>query len=274
LQLVKGENVFLDVLRWKTFSQSVSTASSNVFVMDSMFYMPQFDRHRMIRIYLPPGYQDATERYPVLYMHDGQNLFDQATSFSGEWAVDELFDRLHSEGKKVPIVVGIDNGGEHRIAEYTPWKNERHGGGDGERYAKFIVETLKPYVDLHYRSLPDRKNTVVAGSSLGGLISFYLILQHSETFGMAAVFSPSFWFSRDVYDFAGMKRKHPARIYMLGGTNESEHLVSQMEEMMKTLRKSGFRKRELHLKVVEGGRHNEELWRTQLEESVYWLFKL
>jgi predicted alpha/beta superfamily hydrolase len=274
LALVPGDSVFLAIEGWKSGEKLSPTVSPNVTVVDSVFLLSGPGSYRTIRIYLPPGYHQTSERFPVLYMHDGQNLFDRATSFSGEWEVDELFDRLHAEGKKVPIVVGIDNGGERRISEYTPWKNEQYGGGEGDEYARFVLETLKPYIDHHYRTLPGRENSAVAGSSLGGLISFYMILRYPEVFSMAAVFSPSFWYSREVYTFArAVKRKHPARIYMMGGTDEYGQLVPQMEEMQKILRKRGYRKNEVHLKVVEGGKHNEELWRTQMEDAFNWLFR-
>ncbi len=135
-----------------------STAASNVKIISTDFFIPQLNRNRRIWMYFPPAYETSGSSYPVLYMHDGQNLFDAITSFSGEWEVDETLNKLAAEGKRVPLVVGIDNGGADRISEYTPWSNTQYGGGDGEKYMKFIVETLKPYIDQHYRTLPDRTN--------------------------------------------------------------------------------------------------------------------
>jgi predicted alpha/beta superfamily hydrolase len=127
--------------------------------MDENFFMPQLNRSRRIWLYLPPAYETSGLSYPVMYMHDGQNLFDVLTAYSGEWEVDEALNTLASQGHKVPIVVGIDNGGTNRIGEYTPWSNPDYGGGDGDLYIRFIVETLKPYIDQHYRTLSDRSNT-------------------------------------------------------------------------------------------------------------------
>jgi pimeloyl-ACP methyl ester carboxylesterase len=173
----------------------------------------------------------------------------------------------------VPIVVGIDNGGVHRLAEYTPWPHPQHGGGDGDKYARFIVETLKPHIDDNYRTLPQREHTGVMGSSLGGLISHYIALKYQDIFSKAGVFSPSFWFSDSSYIFAYQTGKqHPMRYYMMGGTNESGGLVEQMHLMMDTLAAAGFGANELHLKVVPGGQHNEYLWRTQFGEAYEWLF--
>jgi metallo-beta-lactamase class B len=149
-----------------------STATASVSILDTAFAMPQLERTRRIWLYLPPGYAASTRRYPVLYMHDGQNLFDAATSFAGEWGVDETLDSLHALGDPGVIVVGIDNGRMKRMDEYTPWHNTRYGGGEGDAYVDFLTQTLKPYVDAHYRTLAERVHTGVAGSSMGGRSRF------------------------------------------------------------------------------------------------------
>ncbi|HYE53636.1 MAG TPA: alpha/beta hydrolase-fold protein, partial [Chitinophagaceae bacterium] len=172
------------------------TASRNVRIMDSAFYMPQLKRYRRIWVYLPPGYFIGNKRYPVLYMHDGQNLFDDATAFSGEWGIDETLDSM----KKHCIVVGIDNGGLKRMNEYNPYDNDRFGKGEGKQYLAFIVKTLKPFIDKKYKTLADKKNTHIAGSSMGGLISMYAAIVYPNVFGSAGVFSPSFWISPKLKD--------------------------------------------------------------------------
>lgn len=251
-----------------------STAASNVSVMDDNFFMPQLNRNRSIRIYLPPAYETSGLSYPVLYMHDGQNLFDVLTSFSGEWEVDEALNTLASQGHIVPIVVGIDNGGSFRLSEYTPWPNTEYGGGDGELYMRFIVETLKPYIDQHYRTLPDRNNTGIMGSSLGGLISHYGALRYQDVFSKAGIFSPSYWFSDSVWSFTGLTGKqHDMRLYQLCGTLEGGNTVSDMLRMNDTLIKAGFRQDEILNKVVTGGQHNEALWRSNFAEAYLWLFE-
>ena len=156
---------------WEDVSQG-STAAPNVHLLDADFFMPQLNRSRRIMIYLPPDYETSQKRYPVLYMHDGQNLFDDATSFSGEWGVDESLNELHSQGDYGCIVVGIDNGGGLRIDELAPWLNTNYNeGGEGAQYMDFIVETLKPHVDANYRTFTGREFTAIMGSSLVGLIS-------------------------------------------------------------------------------------------------------
>ncbi len=159
------------------------------------FIIPQLNRERRIWMYLPPDYEVSNEAYPVVYMHDAQNLFDETTSYSGEWSVDETLDRLFKDKNLKLIVVGIDNGGEKRLDEYSPWKNEKYGGGEGDAYLDFVVNTLKPYIDNNFNTLKDKTNTAIIGSSMGGLISHYAALKYPEVFGKIGVYSPAFWFS-------------------------------------------------------------------------------
>ncbi len=269
-----GDTVHLKIFNWSNGGGGGgSTAAENVHIMDENFFMPQLNRTRRIWIYLPPGYEQDTLHYPVLYMHDGQNLFDQSTSFAGEWEVDETLNRLSSQGKEVPIVVGIDNGGTYRISELTPWVNQQYGGGQGGLCMDFIVQTLKPFVDEHYRTLTGRKNTAIAGSSLGGLISHYGVLMFRNIFSKAAVFSPSFWFSDSVWSFV---KNHPRqlsmRMYLLCGSAEEEPMVSDMLTMKDSLLQYGYEENDLKTKVVAGGQHNEKLWRESFEAAYLWLF--
>ncbi len=142
--------------------------------------------------------------------------------------MDETLNKLAAQGKNVPIVVGIDNGGGDRIGEYTPWSNPQYGSGNGDKYMEFIVETLKPYIDQHYSTLPDRENTGIMGSSLGGLISQYSSLKYQGTFSKAGLFSPSYWFSDSIWTFTQETGKQYAmRFYQLCGTNESAGMVAE-----------------------------------------------
>jgi hypothetical protein len=156
-------------------------------------WSPQLFNERDLYVYLPRGYGESGQRYPVLYMQDGQNLFDDALSFAGEWHLDEA---LENDPALPPcIVVGIPNTGPRRLDEYTPFMDAKHGGGDGERYLDFLVETVKPLIDADFDTLPDPENTGIGGSSLGGLISLYGFFARPGTFGFAAVMSPSIWFA-------------------------------------------------------------------------------
>ncbi len=268
-----ADTLEITILSWEDMGGNNSTAAENVIIMDEDFYMPQFERYRRIWLYLPPDYDTSGEDYPVLYMHDGQNLFDAATSFAGEWEVDETLNEMFDEGFDVPIVVGIDNGGAYRIDEYTPWPNAQYGGGDGDLYAQFIVETLKPYIDENYRTKPGREFTGVMGSSLGGLISHYISIKYQDVFSKAGIFSPSYWYTGDIYDFTYETGKQEnMRFYIMGGTEESQGLIDEMNAMIDTLQAAGFGENEMTMKVVEGGQHNEALWRQEFGEAYEWMY--
>ncbi|MEZ5084076.1 MAG: alpha/beta hydrolase-fold protein [Bacteroidales bacterium] len=268
-----GETVGIIIYNWADNTGGNSTAADNVVIMDENFYMPQLNRTRKIWLYLPPDYESTTKNYPVIYMHDGQNLFDAYTSFAGEWEVDETLNELYDIGKSVPIVVGINNGGTERINEYTPWPNPQYGGGDGALYIDFIVETLKPYIDEHYRTLPERGFTAIWGSSLGGLISFYGALKFQDVFGKAGIFSPSYWFSDSIWTFTEeMGRQQPMRLYQMTGGAEGGSMVEDTWAMHELLTTLGFGLDELQSGIVIGGIHSENLWREAFQLAYLWLF--
>jgi len=262
--------------------QKKSTAAKNVTVLTKEFEILKLHRKRTVRLYLPPGYHKSNEAYPVMYMHDAQNIFDAETASYGEWGVDETLNKLYRDKNFKVIVVGIDNGGSKRLDEYSPWKNDAYGGGEGDQYLDFLVKTLKPYIDSNYKTLTDKKNTAIVGSSMGGLISHYAALKYPTVFGKIGVFSPAFWFSPEVKDFS---KKHgglkDTRMYFLAGGkegsntafNEISQTVKDMNSMVKTLKNHGFAPENVTSKVVPEGKHNEKLWRTNFEESMLWLFQ-
>ena len=268
------DSVDVSIANWADAGGGInSTAAANVKIVSTDFFMPQLNRTRRIWVYYPPDYETSAKRYPVLYMHDGQNVFDAATSFSGEWEVDETLNTLAAQGKQVPLVVGIDNGGGNRIGEYTPWPNPQYGGGDGGKYMQFIVETLKPYIDANFRTLSDRENTAIMGSSLGGLISHYGTLKYQDVFSKAGLFSPSYWYSDSIWQFThNAGNAGNMRFYQLCGTNEGATMESEMKQMKDSLLRNGFAQGDIFNKVVIGGEHNEKLWREAFAEAYLWLF--
>ncbi len=276
------DTVYIKIASWQGADlANASTAAKNVSVISETFKMPQLDRERRVWVYVPPGYKNSKENYPVLYMHDGQNLFDASTSYSGEWEIDETLNRLFSLHNFKLIVVGIDNGGDKRLDEYSPWKHPKHGGGEGAAYMEFIVNTLKPHIDKNYKTLPDRNNTGIMGSSMGGLISHYAALKYPEVFGKAGVYSPAFWFAPEVTQFSKTfgNLKHTQLYYLAGGKeggNSSFEGISQtandMNSMVALLKKQGFSANNITSKVEPEGAHNEALWRTNFEETISWLF--
>ena len=183
LQSGKQKEIHLKIQGWKKNMKKASTASPQVKIVSTAFDIPQLKRKRRIWIYLPPSYTNSSKKYPVLYAQDGQNLFDASTAYADEWHLDETLDSLFAD-KQNPeiIVVGIDNGEKHRMQEYAPWSHPKYGDGEGNVYIDFIVNYLKPFIDQNYRTLSDRENTGILGSSMGGLISFYAALKIPGSF--------------------------------------------------------------------------------------------
>ena len=229
-------------------------------------------------VFLPPGYDAEPERrYPVLYLHDGQNLFDDATAFSREWQVDETAQRLIEEGAIEPLViVGVSNAGPARIDEYTPTRDRRHrAGGGATRYGRMLVEDLKPFIDRTYRTLPDPAHTGLGGSSLGGLVSMYLGLQYTGLFWRLAVLSPSVWWDdRFILRRARLlSHRSPARIWLSAGTAEGEGVVEGAAALRDVLVSKGWTEGEdLAFHVIEGGRHDEATWAAEMEAVLRFLY--
>lgn len=249
----------------KAISQE-STASKQItrFSIES----PELKTTKQIWLYLPKNYLTSKKRYSVIYMQDGQNLFDSKTSYSGEWNVDEKLDSLHAE----VIVVGIEHGNEKRLEELTPFKNEKYGGGKADKYLDFIVKTLKPKIDQTYRTKIKKRNTIIMGSSLGGLTSYYALLKYPEIFGKAGVFSPSFWFSNEIYTMTEKTKKINAKIYFLCGDNEDVSMVANTNKMEYLLNTKRCYCLNLNKKIiVKGGIHNEKLWRDNFVKAIQWL---
>lgn len=270
------QTINLTVLSWEDLSGSTSTAASNVSIINTAFFMPQLNRYRKIWLYLPPDYHTTTKTYPVLYMHDGQNLFDNATSFSGEWQVDETLNNLFQQGNYGAIVVGIDNGGAERLNEYSPWNNPSYGGGQGDLYSQFIAETLKPYIDLNYRTKPEPQYNAVLGSSMGGLISSYIGAKYPTVFQKVGNFSSAYWFAKPQlvnYIATNSQNYSNSRIYFVAGTNESTSMVPDNNDV-----KNAFQNKQLSVlntqtKYDNYGTHSENYWRGEFAAAYIWLFQ-
>ena len=253
--------------------QRASTAQPNVYVLAPL-HMPGLDRERRLRVYLPPDYKHSTKRYPVLYMHDGQNLFDAATSFMGEWGVDETLNGLARTKHLELIVVGIDHDDEKRMQELNPWTNEKYGNGEGREYLHFVADVVKPYMDANYRTIPDRAHTAIMGSSLGGLVSHFALFECSNLFGKVGIFSPSYWFAPEVVEFT---RTHAlprnTRVYFYAGAKEGDTMLPDMQAIVAILRQRGFPRRNLRVEVNAEAQHNERAWRAEFPRAIEWLFE-
>ncbi|RLD28419.1 MAG: alpha/beta hydrolase [Bacteroidetes bacterium] len=248
-------------------SQTTASNQVSTFIIEA----PQLTTHKKIWVYLPKSYKTSNKSYPVIYMHDAQNLFDAETSYAGEWKVDEYLDTISNNEV---IIVGIEHGNEKRADELTPFKNQKYGGGQGDLYLTFIKNTLKPHIDITYRTFKDKTNTTIFGSSLGGLISFYAVIKYPETFGSAGVFSPSFWFNKEIFEFVKTSNINPiTKFYFLVGSKERDSTVQDQNKMVTLLKDKGVLDKHIINNIIKGGKHNEAFWSSYFPEAHQWLFQ-
>ncbi|RZJ75482.1 MAG: alpha/beta hydrolase [Flavobacterium sp.] len=243
-------------------AQSTASANISTFSIEA----PQLGVQKKIWVYLPSDYKRSSNKYPVLYMHDAQNLFDAKTSYSGEWHVDETLDSLKAQ----VIVIAIEHGNDKRLDELTPFKNEKHGGGNADAYLDFLVNNLKPYVDKNYRTRSGGDNTIIMGSSLGGLVSYYAVLRYTKVFGKAGVFSPSFWYTDDIYKVTEATPKIKGKLYFMAGDSESDDMVPDLEKMLVLVRERTSKKNVKSV-IIPGGKHSETLWSEEFVKAYLWL---
>lgn len=234
---------------------------------------------RTVSVYLPPQYdQQPDRRFPVFYLHDGQNLFDPDTSYVAghTWRAGTTADALNWAGQAEPIIlVGVWNTGMRRMAEYTPTRDYRLGGGEGHRYGKLLVEELKPWIDSNFRTFPNASDTALGGSSLGGLITLYLGLEYPGVFGKLAVISPSVWWNqRSILGFvaeADLDRR--AKIWLDIGTSEGTRHVRDTELLHLRLVQQGWKPGvDLQLVKVASGVHSEDAWAARFDQVLEFLF--
>ncbi len=249
------------------------------------FHSKTLNNDRDVIVYLPPGYEaNKSKRYPVFYMHDGQNIFDGATSFipGQEWRVDETAQTLISAGKIEPlIIVGIYNAGVERVNEYTAAADPKYkAGGKANLYGMFLVWELKPFIDATYRTKSDAAHTGLGGSSLGGLISLYLGLTHPNVFSRIAVVSPSVWWANShIVQYTEGRPKEPLRIWLDIGTkeggnsDEARRTVEGARLLKDTLVEKGWKpEKDLKYFEAEGAEHNERAWAARVEQILEFLF--
>lgn len=260
----------------------MSQTSPSQVIMQEVF-MPQLERMRTLRIYLPPGYAEASCRYGVIYMQDGQNLFDPSVSYSGMiWKVREHLDQLSLNVDKPRfIVVGIDHGSEDRLSEYGPWPfkvEEGESEGQGDVYAAFLATTLKPFIDAYYRTKPEREYSCLMGSSMGGLISFYTGLVYQDVFAKVAALSPSFAEHIVGENLERFVTRHPARREMriwldMGDEEPGDHLIPRTRAAYDWLLAAGYEACNCHKEIVPGGRHDEGSWAERYVQILAWLYQ-
>jgi len=255
-------------------------------------WSPERRNRRDVDVYLPASYRGGGHRrYPVVYMQDGQNLSDPATAFSGTWDLEPTLERLAARGLEI-IVVGVHHGGEERLNEFSPFPDRRYGGGAGESYLSFLVDTLKPRIDRLFRTRPQCDDTAILGSSMGGLIGLYAFFRYPSVFGRAGVMSPSVWFARGaILDYIGAEKAPGGRVYLDVGLREGGNTARNARNLARLLVRKGFRrdtrtKRPMSpaaerrakrpsslLRYIEdaGGGHQEAAWAYRLEGALDFL---
>jgi predicted alpha/beta superfamily hydrolase len=262
-QLVEGS---------KLLATNEKALTGNIKVIPD-FNIKSLNRKRNIWVYLPPSYDKSNDKYPVLYMQDGQSIFKSKDT---EWHVDETLESIFKNNKeKETIVVGIESDPKTRFNEYAPWKNPAGDGGEGDLYVDFIVKELKPYIDKKFRTLKDRENTSIAGASMGGYISLYAAMKYQGVFGKAAAFSPIFGFYKEPYvNFIKKeKMKKDVKIYLDAGQNEEDFptAADDVTEMGKLLLNVGFKKEHLKVVIDPNGQHKIDSWSKRFPGAFIWL---
>ncbi len=245
-----------------------------------------FRNTRWLRVWLPPGYSQAENQgryYPVLYLNDGQNLFDPATAYIGvDWQVDETATRLLDQGKVPPlIVVGIDNAQKDRPKEYLPHRSMHPPvfRPQGKRYPEFLLHEVMPFLYLRYRIARGPENTGLGGSSLGAIISLYTVMHRPGVFGRLLLESPSLFISdRQLLKSSRAFRQWPAKVFMAMGTREAgnenrdRQVVEDVRELKHLFRRAGLGEDRLLVKIDEGATHSEKEWARRFPEALTFLF--
>jgi predicted alpha/beta superfamily hydrolase len=234
-------------------------------------WSPQLGNRRNVVVYLPPTY-GGNRRFPVVFVQDGQNLFDPATSHAGDWGLGRALDAQTTSGLEA-IVVGVWNRGAERLAEYSPFADVKNGGGRGDAYVAFLTETLKPMIDSQFRTRADRSHTGIAGSSMGGLVSLYGLFRAPSTFGFAGALSPSLWFAgAAIFPFIESAPRVVGRIYLDVGLQEGEPHVANVRRLGDLLLAKGYRSGEDLLSVEDpNGAHDEASWGRRFPKALSFL---
>lgn len=259
-------------LNWGPFKEEYYPIAE---VISENFYIPQLDRHRKVWALLPYDYHKTDKRYPVLYLQDAQNLFNEGSGF-GNWEIDKKLSILAEYGRGDLIIIAIEHGSEERIKEYIFDNDHVANGSEGKKYIRFIADTLKPFVDENYRTKKDRNNTGIGGSSLGALISIYSGFLYPEVYSKLLIFSPSLWVEPN-NNFPMMNFRVPfkTKIYLYGGGQEGSKMVKRIhvfEEYLKRWEEKKLFDFEFKTNINPEGTHNEFYWSQEFPRAIEWLF--
>ncbi len=259
-------------LNWGPFKKEFFPIAE---VISDEFYIPQLDRYRKVWAVLPYDYYVSEKSYPVLYLQDAQNLFNEGSGY-GNWEIDKKLSILAEYGRGDIIIIAIEHGSEERIKEYIFDNDNVANGSEGKKYIRFITDTLKPFVDEHYRTKKDRDNTGIGGSSLGALISIYSGFLYPEVYSKLLIFSPSLWVEPN-NNFPMMNFRIPfkTKIYLYGGGQEGSKMVKRIyvfEEYLRRWEKKNLFDFEFKTSINPEGTHSEFYWSQEFPRAIEWLF--
>lgn len=244
-------------------------------IISEKFFIPQLNKTRKIWALLPHNYHESTDSYPVLYLQDAQNLFNEGSAF-GNWEIDKKMSILAEYGRGDVIIIAIENGSEDRIKEYVLDYDSITENAEGKKYIRFLADTLKPYVDSVYRTKQEREFTGIGGSSLGGLISIYSGFLYPEVYSKLMIFSPSLWLN-PANDFPQMNFKNPydIKVYLYGGEEEGSQMTDRMqlfEQTMESWEDSTSMQFEFKISINPEGKHQEFFWSQEFPRAIEWLY--
>ena len=244
-------------------------------IISEKFFIPQLNRTRKIWALLPHDYRETDKTYPVLYLQDAQNLFNEGSPF-GNWEIDQKMSILTEYGRGDVIIIAIENGSEDRIKEYVLDNESITQNAEGKKYIRFLADTLKPYVDSVYRTKPEREFTGIGGSSLGGLISIYSGFLYPEVYSKLMIFSPSLWINpENNYPQMNFKNPYDIKVYMYGGEKEGSEMTERIhlfEETMEGWENSLSLQFSFKISINPEGRHQEFYWSQEFPRAMEWLF--
>lgn len=254
---------------WLPFKQAFLP---KIQLISDEFQIPQLNKTRRVWALLPHNYHESNERFPVLYLQDAQNLFDETAPY-GNWGIDKKMAVMAEYGIGNLIIVAIEHANKERVIEYNVGQTVL-GQGQGKQYIRFLTDTLKPFVDQHFRTRPEREFTGIGGSSMGGLVSIFSGIMYPEVFGKLMIFSPSLWVVPKIkLSFLDLETPKETRIYLYAGGDESETMVGHVQQFKKRLMKKNY-SNQLHvrLSINQAGKHNEIYWSDEFPKAVEWLF--
>jgi predicted alpha/beta superfamily hydrolase len=243
-----------------------------VLLISDEFEIPQLNKTRKIWALLPHDYDNSTESYPVMYLQDAQNLFNEEAQY-GNWEIDKKLAVMAEYKIGKIIIIAIEHAEKDRIKEYNVGKTVL-GKGQGKKYIKFVTETLKPFVDSNFRTKKEREFTGIGGSSMGGLVSIFSGLRNPEVYGKLMIFSPSLWVVPELKIDTDSTMNNDTKIYLYAGGNESATMIEHVQNFKNNVIESGFvsDKMKINLSINLEGKHSETYWSDEFPKAIEWLF--